>query len=243
MLLTVTISIPVSSDSPMATMMHRPSSAKPPRLSLAAAVLAAGQLVACVGCARPAAPAAVGPPAAAEVTVTKPQPVRVPEYLEVTGRIDAELLVDVRSRITGYLTKVAFRDGQFVTKGDPLYEIDVRPYAAQLAAATGTVEQLVGQRRFLEVQVDRYGKLVAKGAASQQEFDSYKARLEENTGSLAAARAQAKAENTTLNEQFRLWLAAYARKQHMQRYEQVMAGLRGKVVVGRKLTRDEMNER
>lgn len=60
---------------------------------------------------------------------------------------------------------------------------------------------------------------------------------------IEAARAQAKADNTTLNEQFRLWLAAYARKQPMQRYEEVMAGLRGKVVVGRKLTRDEMNER
>lgn len=60
---------------------------------------------------------------------------------------------------------------------------------------------------------------------------------------IEAARAQAKAENTTLNEQFRLWLASYARKQRMQRYEDVMAGLRGEVVVGRKLARDEVNER
>lgn len=60
---------------------------------------------------------------------------------------------------------------------------------------------------------------------------------------IEAARAQAKAENTTLNEQFRLWLASYASKRRMQRYEEVMSGLRGKVVVGRKLTRDEMNER
>lgn len=60
---------------------------------------------------------------------------------------------------------------------------------------------------------------------------------------LAGERAHAKAENTTVNEQFRLWLASYARKQRMQRYEDVMSGLRGKVLVGRKLTRDEMNER
>jgi hypothetical protein len=43
-----------------------------------------------------------------------------------------------------------------------------------------------------------------------------------NEALIEAARAQAKAENTTLNEQFRLWLAAYVRKQHMQRYEEVM---------------------
>jgi len=58
-----------------------------------------------------------------------------------------------------------------------------------------------------------------------------------------AARERARSENTTLNEQFRVWLAAYARQQRMQRYEEVMSGLRGKLVVGRKLTREEMNER
>ena len=60
---------------------------------------------------------------------------------------------------------------------------------------------------------------------------------------IAAARERARSENTTLNEQFRRWLRDYAKKQRMDHYEQVMAGLRGKVVVGRKLTRDEMNER
>jgi len=135
-------------------------------------------------------PSPAPPPPASEVMVTAPRTVRVPEYLEVTGRIDAELVVDIRSRITGYLTKVAFRDGQFVAKGDPLYEIDERPYAAQLAAAAGSVEQLMGQQKFLKVQVERYEKLVGKGAASQQEFDSYTAKLDENVGALAAAKAQ-----------------------------------------------------
>ncbi|MFZ4636537.1 MAG: efflux RND transporter periplasmic adaptor subunit [Pirellulales bacterium] len=152
------------------------------------------------GCGRSPAPTAAPAPAAAEVMVAVPQAVRVPEYLEVTGRIDAELVVDIRSRITGYLTKVAFRDGEVVAKGDLLYEIDVRPYAAQLAAAMGTVEQLAGQRRFLDVQIERYEKLVTKGAASQQEFDSYKAKLEENAGALAAARAQE--EFARLNVEF-----------------------------------------
>ena len=59
---------------------------------------------------------------------------------------------------------------------------------------------------------------------------------------IEAARETARSENTTLNEQFRRWLADYARPQRMRRYEQVMTGLRGKVVVGRKLSRDEMNE-
>jgi len=168
--------------------MPRLSPPVAPRLpSTTAAIVAVIVAVAGIGCQKPS-PAP--PPPASEVMFTTPRTVRVPEYLEVTGRIDAELLVDIRSRITGYLTKVAFRDGQFVAKGDPLYEIDERPYTAQLAAAAGTVEQLMGQQKFLKVQVERYEKLVAKGAASQQEFDSYTAKLDENVGALAAARAQ-----------------------------------------------------
>ncbi|HEX9591939.1 MAG TPA: hypothetical protein VGB12_01105 [bacterium] len=61
---------------------------------------------------------------------------------------------------------------------------------------------------------------------------------------IEAARERARAEHTTLNEQFCRWLADYARHQErMQRYDQVIADLRGKVRLGRKLTRDEMNER
>lgn len=59
-----------------------------------------------------------------------------------------------------------------------------------------------------------------------------------------AARARAAAEHTTLNEQFRRWLADYAHtRERIQRYDHVMASLRGRLTVGRKLTRDEMNER
>ncbi len=163
-----------------------------PRLVAAAVVITAG------GCSRPAPPPS--PPPVSEVTVTAPRAARVPEYLEVTGRIDAELVVDIRSRITGYLTKVAFRDGQFVAKGDPLYEIDARPSLARLDEATGTIERLLGEQRFLKVQVDRFDKLVAKGAASQQDLDSYRAKLDENAGALVAARAQHEAAR--LNVEF-----------------------------------------
>lgn len=61
---------------------------------------------------------------------------------------------------------------------------------------------------------------------------------------IEAARERARAERTTLNEQFRRWLADYAHaRERMQRYDEVMEKLRGKLKVGRKLTREEMNER
>ena len=168
--------------------------------ALAPVTLALLEIAAATGCRKPSPPPAATAAAAADVVVTMPRAVRLPEYLEVTGRIDAESVVDIRSRVTGYLTKVAFRDGQFVAKGDPLYEIDDRPARAKLDEAVGVIEQLLGEQRFLKVQVDRYEKLVAKGAASRQDFDSYTAKLEENAGGLIAARAQH--ESARLNVEF-----------------------------------------
>ncbi len=61
---------------------------------------------------------------------------------------------------------------------------------------------------------------------------------------IEAARARARAERTTLNARFREWLANYAREPgRMERYGAVVAELKGKVRVGRKLTREEVNER
>ena len=58
------------------------------------------------------------------------------------------------------------------------------------------------------------------------------------------AREKARAEHTTLNEQFRLWLVDYTRsEQQAEKAMAVMQELQGKLLVGRKLTRDEMNER
>ena len=61
---------------------------------------------------------------------------------------------------------------------------------------------------------------------------------------IEAARAQARDESTTLNEQFRIWLAQYTRKQRVARFCEVMSELQDKVGTGgREFTRDEMNER
>ncbi len=61
---------------------------------------------------------------------------------------------------------------------------------------------------------------------------------------IEAARARARAEHTTLNAEFRRWLADYARRdQQLQEARAVLDELQGSVRIGRKLTRDEMNER
>ena len=69
-------------------------------------------------------------------------------------------------------------------------------------------------------------------------------RLSADEKLIEAACARAQAEHTTLDEQFHHWLADYASPhERLQRNDQVIGALRGKVRVGHKLTRDEMHER
>lgn len=136
---------------------------------------------------------------APEVIVDHPRTESLPETLVVTGRLEAVLSVDIRSRVTGYLDKVHFRDGEFVKKGDVLYQIDPRPYQAKLDVAKGEVDRLEGERKLAEIQVDRYKKLSDKGAASKQEYDVWIGKQAENLGAMAAAKAQVIYNELNLN--------------------------------------------
>ena len=76
--------------------------------------------------------AATDPPA---VTVSAPLQRELIEWDEFTGQFWARDLVEIRARVSGYLTEIHFTDGQMVNQGDLLFVIDPRPYEATLAAA------------------------------------------------------------------------------------------------------------
>src|ERR1051325_6696691 len=75
------------------------------------------------GCGRE--PEVVAPPPPA-VSTSQPGEGPVQDALEFTGRVSAVQSVEVRARVTGYVAKVAFTDGQLVNAGDLLFEIDPR---------------------------------------------------------------------------------------------------------------------
>jgi RND family efflux transporter MFP subunit len=140
----------------------------------------------------------VAPPAVPKVTVSRPLQREVTDYEDFTGRTDAVTTVDIRARVTGYLIKVNFKDGDIVKEGDLLYEIDPRPFQAALDQAQGQVERLEANKKLLVVQVDRYTKLAAKGAGNQQDLDEYLAKQAENIGAMKAAQAQVDMANLNL---------------------------------------------
>ena len=129
-------------------------------------------------------------PRAIAVSVSQALEREVTDYVAFTGRTETPYYVEVRARVKGYLVKVSFKDGQPVKKGDFLYKIDPRPYQASLGEAQGNLEKAEGEKVLADIQVKRYTKLVAKGAASAQELDEWRGKQAVAAGSVAAAKSQ-----------------------------------------------------
>src|SRR5205823_13040127 len=105
------------------------------------------------GCKKPAPPAgAAGPPV---VPVAKSVQRPVTEFVEYTGRADAVETVGVKARATGYLIRAPFTEGAEVKKGDLLFEIDPRPYDAQLAQAEAPVKVAEAQQVLAQASYNR----------------------------------------------------------------------------------------
>ncbi len=134
-----------------------------------------------------------------EVSVSQPLERSLADHAEFTGRTDAIDLVEVRARVRGYLVKVNFKDGQMVKKGEVLYEIDPRPYQADLDKALGELAKAEGQKQLADIQVDRYTKLAAKGAASEQDRDEWRGKQAEAIGNVAAAKGSLQGARLNLN--------------------------------------------
>src|SRR5438132_1605334 len=126
-------------------------------------------LLTLLGCghAQPAA-APTKPP---QVLVSLPVTKEVTDYEEFTGHTETAAGVDVRARVTGYLDKVNFIEGAEVNKGDVLFEIDPRPYRAELNRGEANLVQAEAHRNRLDADYQRAQTLVAKRAMSQEEFD------------------------------------------------------------------------
>lgn len=129
------------------------------------------------------------PPPPPEVMVSVPVEESVTEFEEVTGRTWATDTIEVRSRVSGYLDKVYFRDGGTIQAGEVLFEIDQRPYKAELAKATASVKQAEAHLERLVRQEARMKKLLPSKAITTDEYESITFELAEAQATLAAAKA------------------------------------------------------
>src|SRR5918993_37145 len=165
-------------------------------LSLAALSLAAlslGALNADGG----TSPAAAPPPQA--VTVAEVPEREVTEWDEFTGRLEAVDQVEIRPRVSGYIKRVTFDEGKEVKKGEVLFEIDPRPYQAELARAEAELERARSGESLAASDVQRADRLVKAQAISREEYDSRTSAEAQGGASVKAAEAAVETARLNLN--------------------------------------------
>jgi membrane fusion protein, multidrug efflux system len=121
----------------------------------------------------------------------------MPVYVRGIGTVQAFNMVTVKSRVDGQIIKVDFTEGQEVKAGDPLFEIDPRPFEAALAQATAAKEKDQAQLTGAEADLKRYAQLVGPGYQTRQTFDQQKALVAQVQASIKAD--QAAIDNAQLN--------------------------------------------
>jgi RND family efflux transporter MFP subunit len=121
------------------------------------------------GCGEAPVPPAAPPPPA--VTVAKPTKRTIVDQDEYVGRFVAVDTVEVRARVSGYLDKVHFQDGQLVKQGDLLFTIDKRPFQNTLAQARANLETAKSNLTFAEADIGRGRQLLRDRTISEQVFE------------------------------------------------------------------------
>jgi RND family efflux transporter MFP subunit len=138
-----------------------------------------------------------GPPPS--VTVSKPVVRALVEWDEYTGRFDATETVEMRARVSGYLTETHFRDGQMVKKGDLLFTIDPRPFERTLEQARAELNQWQARVNNASKDVDRARPLVRNRIVSEKVFDDRENAYEDAQAAMKVAEAKVKATELELS--------------------------------------------
>ena len=107
----------------------------------------------------------------------------VPVFLNGIGTVQAYNMVAIKSRVDGQIVKVDFKEGQDVKEGEPLFQIDPRPFQAALEQAQAAKQKDEAQLVGAQLDLDRYEKLIGSGWQTRQSYDQQKATV----GQLQAA--------------------------------------------------------
>src|ERR1700730_4350359 len=148
------------------------------------------------GCKKKSGPAQAALPVNVLSVIEK----EVNEWDEFTGRLEAVESVEVRPRVSGYITEIHFEAGVIAKKGDLLYVIDPRPYQADFDRAAAEVERMQAQVKLSQIELDRAKELRAKNTISASEFDQKAATYQ--GASAAAGSAEAAKNSAALNLEF-----------------------------------------
>lgn len=180
-----------------------PLSTRAPRRALSGGILTLvlAAATACHDDIESSAHAGPAPPATS-VSVAQPIEAEVSDTTEYTGRAEAVESVELRPRVSGYLQRVAFREGDIVKRGDLLFVIDPRPYEAALARAKGALEQSKADMGFADRDETRSRNLVKTDAIPRRQWDNDHSALQRTTAARDVADADVRTSALDLEYAF-----------------------------------------
>jgi multidrug efflux system membrane fusion protein len=173
------------------------SEARPAAALLIAAVLSTLALT-LAGCGEGQKQSSAPPPPT--VTVAKPVERTVVDQDEYVGRFVAVDSVEVRSRVSGYLSEIRFTDGQSVKKGDLLFVIDHRPFQIVLDQMRANLAQARANLAFTESDLARAQELVRNKTLTEQTFEQRKQAKSVAEAAVASQDAMVHQAELDLNE-------------------------------------------
>jgi len=135
-------------------------------------VLLSASVLAVAACEKEVARVAPPPP---KVTVAHPEVRELVEYDQYNGWIDATDTVEVRARVRGHIQKIDFTDGEIVKKDQLLFELDPRPFEANVARANDQLKIYQAQTTAAQKEEARLKELLSKGGSSQSQVDKAEA--------------------------------------------------------------------
>lgn len=130
------------------------------------------------------------------ITVAE-KPVQI--WKDFSARLTAVDFVEIRPQVSGLVQKVHFTDGQVVAKGDLLYTIDPRPYAAAVAQAKADLGVASSEAAYAKKEMERAEELIKTGALSKQVYDQRVSALRSVNSNIASANARVKSAQVDLD--------------------------------------------
>lgn len=135
---------------------------------------------------------------APEVTVQRVGDADIIRSFEAPGRVTSKYRVDVMARISGYLQKSFFKEGDYVKAGQTLFEIEPAEYSNAATVARADVANLTAQLSYAEKQLARAEELVKKDYIAKSQYDNLLSQRDSLKAQLASAQARYSDTNRSL---------------------------------------------
>lgn len=122
----------------------------------------------------------------------------IPVQINAIGNVEAYQTVQIRSQVNGQIQRVLFREGEDVRRGQLLFQLDKRPFEADLDKAIGQMKHDQAQAENSRLQAERYSSLEKDGVASHEQADQIRAQAKADASAVEADKAAVEAARVQL---------------------------------------------